>query len=146
MATQTDRKLEITRLFPAPRERLFRVWTHAEHMKQWSCPEGATVVDCASTPEPGGAYHITMDVGDGVLMTARGVYREVQPPSRLVYTWDWDEEDYAVGDTLVTVEFRDMGDATEVVLTHDFFPAIEARDGHAEGWGSCLDKMEKLVS
>ena len=146
MATQTERKLEITRVLPAARERVFRAWTEAAQMKQWSCPEGAKVVDCSSTPEAGGAYHITMDVGEGLLVTARGVYREVTPHERLVYTWDWDEEDHAVGETLVTVEFRDMGDATEIVLTHDLFPAVEARDGHEQGWASCLNNLERLVS
>jgi uncharacterized protein YndB with AHSA1/START domain len=146
MATLTDRSLRVTREFPAARERVFRAWTRADEMRVWSCPEGASVESVASDLRPGGAYHITMRIEDGSLLTARGVYREVEAPSKVVYTWDWDEEDYRMGDTLVTVEFEDLGDRTRIVLTHDFFPAIEARDGHAEGWGSCLDKLERLVA
>ena len=146
MATMTERSLQIAREFPAPRERVFNAWTQADEMRAWSCPEGASVESVSSDLRPGGAYHVTMKIEDGSLITARGVYREVESPSRVVYTWDWDEEDHRMGDTLVTVEFEDLGERTRVVLTHDFFPAIEARDGHAQGWESCLDKLEKLVA
>lgn len=146
MATLTDRSLTITREFGAPRARVFNAWTHADEMRAWACPEGASVESVSSDLRTGGAYHITMRIEDGSLLTARGVYKEVEVPSKVVYSWDWDEEDHRMGDTLVTVEFEDLGDRTRVVLTHDFFPAIEARDGHAEGWGSCLDKLEKLVA
>jgi len=146
MSTETSKKLEITRVIRADRERVFRAWTTAEDMIKWSCPEGASVVDVASDPRPGGAYHITMKIDDETTMTARGHYREVKAPERVVYTWDWDDEEHAVGETVVTVTFRDLGDATEVVLVHDLFPAAEAREGHAEGWKSCLDRLEGLVS
>ena len=146
MSTETSQKLEITRVIRADRERVFRAWTTAEEMMKWSCPEGATVVEVASDPRPGGSYHITMKIDEETTLTARGAYRAVEPPERVVYTWDWDDEEHAVGETLVTVEFRDLGDATEIRLVHDLFPAAEARDGHAEGWQSCLNRLERLVS
>ena len=76
--------------------------------------------------------------------TASGTYREIDAPNRLAYTWDWDDPGHAVGETLVTVEFNDMDGATEVVLTHDLFPSAEAKDGHAQGWVSCLNRFEAL--
>ena len=51
-----------------------------------------------------------------------------------------------MGDTLVTVEFTEIGDTTEVSLTQEGFPAAEARDGHEQGWGSCLDHLEALFA
>lgn len=71
-----------------------------------------------------------------------GTYREVRPPEKLVYTWSWEgQPDF--GETLVTVEFRDLGSSTEVVLTHEFFPNEEARQNHDKGWNSCLDRLAK---
>jgi uncharacterized protein YndB with AHSA1/START domain len=58
-----------------------------------------------------------MTGAEGQWHTAFGVYREIDRPHRLVYTWDWEEDDYRVGETLVTVEFKNLGEATEVVLT-----------------------------
>ena len=51
-----------------------------------------------------------------------------------------------MGETLVTVEFNDLGDSTEVVLTHQGFPAEAARDGHGAGWIGCLNQLERLFA
>ncbi|MGH7866442.1 MAG: SRPBCC domain-containing protein, partial [Candidatus Dormibacteraceae bacterium] len=77
----------------------------------------------------------------------RGVYREVKPPSRLVYTWGW-HGDPAVefGETLVTVDFLDKEGFTEVQITHDRFPNPEVRDKHNHGWNGSLDKLEERLS
>ena len=81
---------------------------------------------------------------EGQTHTAVGTYREISPPTRLVYTWDWVEEEYQVGETLVTVEFKDLGGSTEVVLRHERFPAAEATAAHEEGWTSCLTRLEDV--
>lgn len=73
-----------------------------------------------------------------------GTYREVDPPKRLAYTWRW-ESDPDSPDTLVTVEFRDRGGSTDVVLTHELFPNEEARRQHDQGWTACLEKLAQLV-
>ena len=62
----------------------------------------------------------------------------------MVYSWDCKEEESQMGDTLVTVEFNAMGETTEVVITHEFFPNDEVRDGHDMGWTSCLNQLEQL--
>jgi uncharacterized protein YndB with AHSA1/START domain len=72
----------------------------------------------------------------------RGVFREVSPPERLVFTMAWQEGEMKGLETLVTVEFHDRGGATELVLTHEGFPAEAAREAHNQGWTSsfnCLD-------
>jgi uncharacterized protein YndB with AHSA1/START domain len=50
-----------------------------------------------------------------------------------------------VGETLVTVEFRDRGQSTEVILTHELFPNAEARDEHTKGWSGCLDRLLRAL-
>ena len=81
-------------------------------------------------------------VVEGNEHNAFGTYREIDEPRRLVYTWDWREEEFRVGETVVTIDFNEVDEGTEVVLVHEGFPAAEARDGHDEGWGSCLDQLE----
>lgn len=146
MDTTTDTSVQITRVIPATRDEVFRAWTEPEQMRHWACPEGAEVLDVAADLTVGGSYHIRMRVADGGVYTAFGTYREIERPSRLVYTWDWREPDHAVGETRVSVRFRDLGESTEVELVHDLFPAAEAAEGHRQGWTSCLDRLEGLFS
>jgi uncharacterized protein YndB with AHSA1/START domain len=81
---------------------------------------------------------------DGEVFYLSGTFREIRPPERLVYTWVW-EGNPERGETLVTVEFRTRGKATEVRLTHELFPTAKVRDDHEKGWGSCLDKLAKAL-
>jgi uncharacterized protein YndB with AHSA1/START domain len=100
----------------------------------------------------GGTYRIQMKAPDGELHTVGGVYREVAAPEKLVFTWAWeagggcgDSENEQPAETLVTVEFREKGQSTEVILTHELFPNTESRDKHDEGWSGCLARLEKVV-
>jgi uncharacterized protein YndB with AHSA1/START domain len=81
---------------------------------------------------------------DGEIFYLSGIHREVRPPERLVYTWRWAAKP-EMGETLVTVEFREAGGSTEVVLTHELFPTAMARDDHNRGWNGCLDRLAKLL-
>ena len=78
--------------------------------------------------------------------TAFGAYREIEPPNRLVYTWDWEEADSQMGETLVTIELNDMGGSTEVVITQEGFPNNEATSAHEQGGGSCLRRLGGLFA
>jgi len=142
MTTKSETRLRLTRTIAADPQTVFAAWTEADRMRAWFCPEGVTVEEVETDPVPGGAYRVRMRSGEGDVYTARGTYREVDPPRRLVFTWDWDEEEHAVGETVVTVELRKIDGGTELVLTHEGFPTAEARDGHEEGWASCLDRLE----
>lgn len=144
MSTQTDTSLRVSRVIEAEPEAVFRAWTDPEQLKRWSSPDGVTVADVQVDLKVGGRYRIRMKTEEGKTHTAVGQYREIEPPHRLVYSWDWEEE--SIGETLVTVEFRDQGESTEVVLTHERFPNAEAKSGHEEGWTSCLDRLERLFA
>jgi uncharacterized protein YndB with AHSA1/START domain len=144
MSTDTGTSLRISRVINAAPERVFRAWTDPADMRNWACPEGASVERAEADLVVGGRYAIHMRSEDGTAHTAVGVYREIDPPHRLVYTWDWNEPAMRVGETLVTVQFNDVNGSTEVVLTHDRFPTAEARDSHEQGWTSCIDRLERL--
>jgi uncharacterized protein YndB with AHSA1/START domain len=93
----------------------------------------------------GGRYRIHMREPEGKEHRVVGVYREVDPPRRLVYTWTW-ETDPIVTDSIVTVEFNERGGSTEVVLRHEKLPTVEKRDGHNAGWVVCLEQLETVVT
>ena len=145
MSVDTMNSLRITRLIRANQQTVWDAWTQPDQMRQWSCPEPGGVQDIASDFRVGGSYTIAMRV-DGNAHTAIGTYKEIDAPNRLVYTWDWKEEDNRMGETLVTVEFEARGDATEVVLLHTGFPAVEAKEAHEQGWGACIAHFEALFS
>lgn len=145
MSVETTTSLRIVRTIQADRQAVWDAWTKPEHMRRWSCPAPGGVQDIQSDFRVGGSFTISMNVEDEA-HTAFGTYKEIDEPNRLVYTWDWREESHAMGETLVSVEFTEKGVATEVVLVHDGFPAVEAKSGHEEGWGACLAHFEALFA
>ena len=143
----TATSLRISRIIPAPVEKVFEAWTKPEILSRWAAPEGINHISYDVDLRVGGAYTLVMRNDEGALHTAIGEYREIDPPNRLVYTWDWKEDGYRMDvETLVTVELKPVGGATEVLLTHELFPAEEAVAGHNEGWTSCLNRLESLLA
>lgn len=139
--------LRISRTFRAGRERVFRAFSDPTRLQQWWGPEGLTVPVCELDPRPGGAWTTTMRDGDGKHYTVGGVYREVDPPRRLVFTWAWTQPDGSRGhETLVTLAFEERGDATHLTLTQETFQDADARDKHREGWESSLDCLEQALA
>jgi uncharacterized protein YndB with AHSA1/START domain len=144
MQTDTATSLMLTRVIHAGHELVFRAWTDPAEMKKWFCPEGGTVDVAESDLVVGGRYKVAMRMPDGVHV-ATGVYREIAPPSRLAFTWQWEGgEGLKEGETLVTLELHERGDDTELVLTHEGFATGDARDGHEQGWSSALNHLEIL--
>ena len=134
--------LEVRRTIRAARQRVFDAWTKPEEMKKWSAP-GPMVAPFAEIDlRVGGRFQVHMRGPDGAEHRVAGVYREIDPPKRLVYTWMWEAKPGE--DTLVTVEFIDLGDRTEVVLRHTGFPTAKERDNHETGWLGCMTKLEAL--
>lgn len=140
--------LRLTRLFAAPRERVFAAWTDPELLRRWwAAVQGWATSRAEVDARPGGRYRLSMRDGDAEY-TVGGVYLEVLPPERLAYTWTWEgEAEIMRGSegTLVTVDFVDAGDGTEVVITHTGFAGDRIRDLHGEGWAGCLDNLEGVL-
>jgi uncharacterized protein YndB with AHSA1/START domain len=140
-ASGVETTLEIRRLIPAPRQRVFDAWTNAKELDRWSAP-GPMTARAEVDLRVGGRYRLTMRGPDGVERRVGGVYREIDPPAKLVYTWKWEES--AMPDSVVTVEFHDRGKQTEVVLRHDGLVDPDSRARHEHGWNGCLDKLVAL--
>ena len=136
--------LHLRRTFAAPREKVFRALTDPEEMKKWWGPDGYETPSAEIDLRVGGSYRIAMKSSHGNTYYLSGTYRAIRPPEKLVYTWRWEAEPEQ-GETLVTVEFLDLGGSTEVVLTHDLFPSEKARDEHGKGWTGSLNRLANAV-
>lgn len=138
--------LQIAQRFRAPPEVLFRAWTEPEQLKRWWGPGGFTVPECAIDLRPGGRYRIVMQPPDRAAHVLSGTYIAVEPPTRLVYTWSFDGTQADDGaESLVTVEFRAVGDETEVTVLQERLPNQPSRDMHRDGWKGSLDRLRALV-
>ena len=141
--------LKVTRTFKASRQRVFRAWTEPELMMRWFVEGDGNMSVCDIDLREGGRYRLEGEMG-GKRWRIWGSYLEVRPPERLVYTWAW-KHDPGVGkspegDTTVTVEFLDRGKETELVLTHERFATVIARDEHTQGWTSCFNRLERVLA
>ena len=147
-ATLPDTTLQITRVIDAPRERVYATWADLGLADKWWGPEGCVTHELVSDARVGGAFRWVLSAPDGERMTARGEYREVQPGRKLVYTWQWaDDDDWEDHESLVTVEFCEVdANRTELRLTHENLPSEQSRDNHTGGWSQALDKFERLFA
>jgi uncharacterized protein YndB with AHSA1/START domain len=144
-------ELHITRVFDAPRELVWKVWTDPEHMKQWAGPRQFTATHVENDGRPGGRWRLCLhsdgfDTGDGVLrkldLCQGGENREVVAPEKLVYTFQWDESTgLGSHETVVTVTFEEHDGKTTMNFRQAFFVTDKDRDGHMRGWNSSFDKL-----
>ncbi len=139
------RILRLTRTFAAPRETVFQAWTDREILVKWWGPKGYTVPVAEIDVRPGGAWRTCMRSPEGEEYCVGGVYREVIPPEKLVFTWAWESDGEPGHETVVTIEFHDKDGATELVLVQELFESVEARDKHNQGWSSSFDCLAEAL-
>jgi len=139
-------KLYLTRSFKVTRAELFKSWTDPEEIKKWFAPGVAHIPEASVDLRVGGNYRIHMrDDTKNASYIVTGIYREINPPSRIVFTWMW-EGDPNSSEMLVTIELREKGNATDLTLTHEYFPSEESKKSHEEGWTGCLDKLAHILN
>jgi uncharacterized protein YndB with AHSA1/START domain len=137
--------LEIKRVIKAPRDRVYAAWTDPAELRQWFGPENVQTHNLIAESRVGGQFCWDLSNSEGEKMTVRGEYRELQPGKKIVFTWQWqDDETWENLFSVVTVELDDADGGTELRLKHQQLPNEESRDGHNRGWNSALDKLEKF--
>jgi uncharacterized protein YndB with AHSA1/START domain len=142
-----ERTLVITRLFDAPRDMVFAAWVDQDQAAQWWGPKGFTSVSCTMDVRVGGVWRRVMKSPDGVEHCARGVYREIAAPQRLVFTYAWERNPEQTGhETLVTLTFAERGGKTELTLRQAVFETVAARDDHRGGWSGCLERFAEFLA
>ena len=133
--------LSLSRRFSAPPEKVWRAWTEPQALKRWFGPDAGKVALAEVDVRVGGRFHVAFNTEDGDQHDVSGVYREVEPNRKLVFTWAWKSTPKRV--SLVTLTFRPSGSGTDFHLLHEQFFDIAARDRHEFGWTGSLAKLEK---
>jgi uncharacterized protein YndB with AHSA1/START domain len=130
----------VHRTFAASRERVFRAWITPEVLQLWFRPGGMAITVRSLDARVGGSF--CFELGNGT--SIGGTYLQLDPPEKLIMTWsgaaaqEWE--------TVVTVDFLDLGAATEVVLTHEGLIAPERRVRAESGWASMLDILGTMLT
>ncbi len=142
--------VRVSRVVPAPRDRVFEAWTDPRAVERWwGRPEGAAVVVTEMDARPGGSFRIVTDAGGGGVLPATGTYLEVVAPERIVFLFAWEHPlplpGGDAGPARVTVELRDLGESTEVVVIHEGQPSPEMHGFHATGWTWSLDGLAEVL-
>ena len=141
-----DRVLEITRVYKAPRQLVFRAITEREHIARWMAPNGFTMPVCEGDLRVGGKWRCCMVSPEGRNLWLGGVYTEIVPDRKVVSTHAWDDDDGKPGhETLLTISLEDADGGTKLTLQQGVFDTRESRDGHRGGWNECLDKLGALI-
>ncbi len=140
--------MEVTRVFDAPRERVWREWTEPEAFADWfGGTESEVPLDSVSMDvRPGGALSATMYAGDDRReIRWSGEFREVDEPARLVFTLsDRPEQDLY---ELVTVVLTDLGDGrTEMRLDQRGHMRPEQYERAKSGWGKFFDRIAERLA
>jgi uncharacterized protein YndB with AHSA1/START domain len=148
----SERDLVLTRLIDAPREKLFRAWTDPELLKQWFAPLPYTTPVAELDVRPGGANYVVMRGPDGAEMPNRGVYLEVVPNERIVftsaYTRAWEPSEKPFMTVILTFE-DEAGKTRYTALVRHWTAAdreMHEKMGFHKGWGQCADQLEALVA
>jgi uncharacterized protein YndB with AHSA1/START domain len=136
--------LTIKRRFNAPPAKVFAAWTDPEKIVRWMGPGEVKALSAESNPRVGGRYHWSMRAPSGEQHDVSGVFREVIPNEKLVFTWAW--KTTPERESLVTLTFKPDSGGTLMTLMHEQFFDEDARDRHQGGWNGALEKLEKLLA
>lgn len=138
--------LRLTRLFKAPRSLLFEMWSNPEHMRNWGCPVGFTVVYSNIDFRVGGAWSSCMRSPQSIDHRLGGKYLEIVQDERIVYSSAWlDDNDNPVQSSVITLSFKSIGDDTELILEQAPFETVSSRDSHQHGWIESLTNLENYL-
>ena len=134
-------RLQITRLFDAPRAVVFVYWTQTDKLQQWSGCKDATKVEIQADLRPGGSFTQKMQIAGAGEYTFTGRYEEIIEPERIVYTAN-------MGPAMirVTIEFFDEGEGTKVVVTQEGFPDPKLGQIVSQGMSESFEKLDELLA
>lgn len=142
-----DDVLEIERLIKAAPDKVFDAWTRPDLLLKWWGPDGFHIPEHAIDVAEGGAWRTVMQSPEGTRHIVGGVYRAIERPTRLEFTWAWEQDDGKPGhETVVTVTFEAADGGTRMRLVQKPFESRDSRDSHNGGWSSSLDCLERLFA
>jgi uncharacterized protein YndB with AHSA1/START domain len=152
-AAASDRELVLTRIIDAPAQALYRCWTEPQLLKQWFAPAPVTTPVAELDVRPGGENLIVMRLPDGQEMPNRGVYLEVVPNQKVVFTdaftADWTPRSGPPFMTAI-ITFEDLGGGKTRYTARVRHWSVADRERHEQmgfhtGWGQCADQLAALA-
>lgn len=140
----TDLSLSIEKVINAPAEAVFNAWLDPAKLKQFMIPgEGMSVSECEADARPGGGFKIVMVAGENEIPHS-GEYIEIDPHTKLVFTW---VSPFSVDGSTVTLDLTPKSETqTHIRLTHVKFPDEESRNNHEGGWTGILNKLGEVAA
>jgi len=137
--------LRIERTFQAPAEKVFEAWTSEEVMRRWFHAEHDWETTEAEVDlRLGGAVRVVMrDPVKDAEYGGGGTYTEIDPPTRLAFTWAWDRDGRQ---TMIELDFLESDGATTVLLTHRNLADEESLRDHEDGWTKCLENLGRAIA
>ena len=135
-----DNRMTMTRVFDAPRERVFAAWTRADLLQRWTGCKDTTKVECTVDFRVGGSFTQKMNIKGVGEYTITGIYDEIIEPEKIVY-----HVNLGPATTRVTVEFIAQGSQTKLVLTQEGFPDQNLCKMVSQGTVEALDKLEEML-
>ncbi len=138
--------LRLKRILPGARATVYRALSDPGALARWWGPRGFTAPIVEFDPRVGGGYRIAMQPPDGDLFYLSGEFREVDPPSRLAYTFRWYPSDPDDRETVVMLSLQDRGERTEVLLAQGAFATEERLALHEDGWSDSFWRLEQVLS
>ena len=155
---QGKQSIRISRVFDAPRELVWKAWTDPEHFKRWWGPKDFTCPFCEMDLRVGGKYLNCMRSPEGKEYWGTGVFREIIPMERIVFTDSFaDEKGNLVPGThygmspdfplemLVIVTFEDQDGKTKMTLEHIGIMSGPDKEGTQQGWSESFDKLAESL-
>lgn len=145
-ATSGELALHLQRVLPAARPFVFGLHTDPELLARWWGPKGFSAPSVELDVRVGGRYRIEMQPPEGDRFFLSGEFREVDPPSRLAYTFRWEDPDPDDRETVVVLSLRDLGDSTELTVDQGPFATEGRRALHEQGWTETLDRLADMIT
>ena len=129
----------IVRRIKAPPAKVWAAITQADLMLRWWGPDAGPTLDVVADVSPGGRFSVVFRLLNGDEHNPTGIYQEVVPERKLVFTWDLPGKPEP--QSLVTFRLEPFEGGTVLTLTHERLPDEAARDSHEKGWSGLLDKL-----
>jgi len=142
-----EQELVISRLFDAPPELVFRLWTDPVHALRWWGPRSHPLTRLEMDVRPGGLWRGCLtSVEDGSELWQGGRLLEIEPPRRLAFTFAWDADGERGIETVVSIDFIAEDGKTRMHFRQTPFQSMNEREGHRGGWTSCFDRLDDFLA
>lgn len=140
--------LRTEKTFEANVKNLYQAWISEDALKQWWKPGGRNLISVEADVKEGGKIKYTFEQVNDSELVVEGVYKEVKPEEKLVYTWNWNLQNAAVedGQYTLSVDFGKSGDGSKITVHQDKDAKEEGIHPNKDGWEEALNRLAEYLS